>query len=149
MTPIQLKAARQLALTVGCSSFVLLLILTLLFRGMPSVEILCFIVAGSVFLGFMGFYLGGVISSPIVVKSPTRGKRKKLSKQPVEEELEELPDSLDNATLTEVQENRSFEQLQDFIPDDDDTHSEHEWVDTSQARLNDEITTNKTKAFEA
>jgi hypothetical protein len=149
MTPIQLKAARQLALTVGCSSFVLLLILTLLFRGMPSVEILCFIAAGSVFLGFMGFYLGGVISSPIVVKNPARGKRKKSSKQPVEEGLEEAPDFTDNTNLDDVQENRPFEQLQDFIPEEDDTHSEHEWVDTSQARLNDEITINKTKAFEA
>lgn len=149
MTPIQLKAARELALSVGCSSFVLLLILTLLFRGMPSVEILCFIVAGSVFLGYMGFYLGGVISSPVVVRSPSKQKRKKLSKQPIEEGREELPDFADNTTLNDVQDHLPFEQLQDFIPEDEDTHSEHEWVDTSQARLNDEITINKTKAFEA
>ena len=126
-----------------------MLILTLLFRGIPSVEILCLIAAGSVFLGFMGFYLGGVISSPLAVKNPIRGQRKKSNKQPVEEELEELPNFAETITLTDVQDHRPFEQLQDFIPDDDKPFSEHEWVDTNQARLNNEITNNKTKAFEA
>ena len=153
MTPIQLEKAWQLATVAGCASFVILLMASLLFRGMPSIESLLIMLGGSSVLGFFGFYLGGLIAAPIVIEQSRKQQPRKQQKTQLHAEgLEESSvDSVGSNVPDSQQQPASnpFEQMQDFIPPSHDSISEHEWVDDNQATVRPDTTINKTKAFEA
>ena len=153
MTPIQLEKAWQLATVAGCGSFFMLLMASLLFRGMPSVEVLLIMLGGSSILGFFGFYLGGLIAAPVVIEQSRKHRLKKQKTLLHAEGLEE-ESSVDSvgSNVSDAQQQQAssqFEQMQDFIPPSHDSTSEHEWVDDNQATVISDTNTNKTKAFEA
>jgi hypothetical protein len=152
MTPIQLEKAWQVATLVGCGSFFMLLMASLLFRGMPSIESLLIMLGGSSVLGFFGFYLGGVIASPIMIEQsrkqhPSKQKIPLHAQSPEESSVDSV--DLNESDIQQQQVSSQFEQMQDFIPPNYDSTSEHEWVDDNQSPVISDTTTNKTKAFEA
>ncbi|MCX5920102.1 MAG: hypothetical protein NTW61_02075 [Candidatus Melainabacteria bacterium] len=155
ITPIQKKAANQSAWVTGCSTFVGLLLLSLLFHGMPAPDYLIYLMIGSLLMGVLGYYMGIVVSSPIVVKGT--GKRKRSKANPsLRNETIEADETLEDDSFgddeEEIQESEGlpphYEQMQDSIPANNEATSAHEWVDTARTPENTQGE-NKTKAFEA
>jgi hypothetical protein len=154
----QLQFAKQISMGIGCSTFVLLLMISLFCKGMPSLEMLLLIVLGSLGVGWMGFYLGCVFIGPMHAKvdrkAISRGANQAVDHPTVDASQASTatvdlpaPEQPNESTTEQAKTGNQLDEIQTGVPvAEDGNQSEHDWVDTNQSTAAPEIIFNKTKA---